>query len=107
MKRYAIVAIALSLFIAFPSAGLADITAIACGGKIVKVGDSKAKTLTTCGKPLKKAYVTEDDRPWWKIWGKTENLAVEKWVYDNASCGIRTLTFQGITLIKIEKGDEL
>ena len=107
MKRYAIVVIALSLLIAFSSTGLTDITTIACGGKIVKVGDSKAKILTTCGKPLKRAYLAEEDRPWWKIWAKRESVAVEKWVYNNASCGIRTLTFQGITLIKIEEGDEL
>lgn len=107
MKRYAIVVVALSLLIAFPATGLTGITTIACGGKIIKVGDSKAKILTTCGKPLKRAYLAEEHRPWWKIWVKKESPAVEKWVYDNTSCGIRTLTFQGITLMRIEEGDEL
>ena len=107
MKRYAIVVIVLSLLVAFPATGLTDIASIACRGKIVKVGDSKAKTLTACGKPLQREYVTEMNRPRWKIWLKKEIRTVEKWVYNNASCGIRTLTFEGITLIKIEEGDKL
>ena len=107
MKNYFIFVIALSLLLAFPGSGVTDITTMACRGKIVTLGDSKAKTLTACGKPLQRAYVTEDDAPWWKIWSKKESTPVEKWVYNNSSCGIRTLTFQGITLINIEEGDEL
>lgn len=107
MKKYGIAVMALSLLVAFPAAGFTDMTTIACRGKTVKVGDSKAKTLTACGKPLQRVYLDEENRPWWKIWVKKEGAAVEKWLYDNPSCGIRTLTFQGITLIKIEEGDEL
>jgi hypothetical protein len=106
MKKYAIVVIAFSLLVSFPTVSLSDMTTLACRGKIVKLGDSKAKTLTACGKPLQRVYLAEEDRPWWKIWSR-KSTPVEKWVYKNSSCGIRTLTFQGITLIKIEKGDHL
>jgi len=107
MKRSAIVIIVLSLLVVFPATGLTDITTMVCRGKIVKVGDSKAKTLTACGKPLQREYVTELNQSWWKIWVKKESRTVEKWVYNNTSCGIRTLTFQGITLIRIEEGNGL
>lgn len=110
MKRCGIVLMVLLLVVALPTTALTNTTTMQCRGKRIKLGDSKAKILTACGKPLQRRYVTEKTNPWWKIWSRQADdgsTMVEKWVYDKESCGIQTLTFRGVTLIKIEEGDKL
>jgi hypothetical protein len=93
-----------------------DANAFRCGDEIIGTGDSKAKVLTRCGKPMlkekigaKKSARTKGERRstadsqyvYHKKKSSTKN--VEKWSYN---CGkddfIYVLTFEGGVVIKEE-----
>jgi hypothetical protein len=80
-----------------------------CGTRIVSTGDTKVKVLLRCGEPFFKEVVGEKTRYrrffGWIIGSST--VLVEEWTYNLGSTKfLRTLTFEGNKLVKIELGDK-
>jgi hypothetical protein len=96
-----------SSFVVTIAAG--ESTTMRCKGKIIELGDGKAKVLKTCGEPFLREEVGESAKI--SIHSRRRASAstryIEKWTYDMGYGQFpRILTFRGNKLVRIEVGEK-
>jgi hypothetical protein len=105
MKNLLVMVFAFAILILTTDSSLARTSAMRCGNRLVRAGDTKGDVLAKCGEPSLKDFVGVD-KFYNRATSSSSTRAVEEWTYLPDECRrTRTVIFQGNRVVEILEGD--